>query len=75
MLTMLYRYAGAPPVDAAALTAPDANALSWWARDAMAWGLSQGLITGHADGALHPTDFATRAELAVTLTRFLAFGD
>lgn len=76
LAAILYRYAAclgeAAPADAAALSAfPDAEDVDGWAADAMAWAVSEGLISGRADGTLAPGASATRAELAQILVRFL----
>lgn len=86
--TLLYRYAekllgedvsaeGSDAValaDSAALDAfPDVAAVSDYARDALAWAVSTGLINGVRDGDtvwLDPQSSATRAQIAALLMRF-----
>lgn len=44
--------------------------LSDYAAEAMSWACEQGLITGKSSTLLKPQDFATRAEIALVLTRY-----
>ena len=44
--------------------------LSDYAAEAMSWACEQGLITGKNSTLLKPQDFATRAEIALVLTRY-----
>ncbi|MDR2355061.1 MAG: S-layer homology domain-containing protein [Clostridiales Family XIII bacterium] len=71
---LLYRYANLMGMDtsaAADLSAyADADAISEWAREAMAWANATGLITGRGADTLAPADTATRAEVATVLHRF-----
>ena len=75
---MLYRCAkaGGWDVDAAAeLTAfTDGGSVSGWAVRAMEWACAEKLITGKDGGRLDPQGQATRAEVAVILTRLLEAG-
>lgn len=48
----------------------DANQVSGYAADAMSWANAAGLITGVTADTLVPQGHATRAEVAVILTRF-----
>ena len=52
----------------------DGNAVSSYARDAMAWAVAEGLLTGVGSSRLAPTAPATRAQVAVILYRFLRAG-
>lgn len=69
LVTMLWRYSGAPGVELL-LTAPDAGKISSWAMDAMRWAVSEGIIEGDETGAVNPTGSATRAEAAAIFMRF-----
>ena len=70
LVTMLYRYAGTPDVSEDHLSAfPDSSHVSDWARDAMNWAVSSGLIQGR-DSGLAPAEEITRSELATVLHRF-----
>lgn len=51
---------------------PDGALVSGYAREAMAWAVSAGLIAGRADGTLDPCGSATRAQTAVILRRLCA---
>ena len=71
VVTMLYRYAGSPAVNGNYLASfPDADKISSWAKDAMNWAVSVGLINGTGAGQLAPAATATRAEVASILMRF-----
>ena len=69
LVTMLWRYSGAPGVELL-LTAPDAGKISSWAMGAMRWAVSEGIIEGDETGAVNPTGSATRAEAAAIFMRF-----
>ena len=64
MVAMLYRRSGSPK------TAYVETGASAWARDAMSWAVSIGLIQGSEKGYA-PKDNATRAEAAAILMRFI----
>ena len=68
LVTMLWRLSGEPVVNYA-LTAPDADAISGWAYEAMRWAVSEGIIEGDENGLIHPTATCTRAEAAAILMR------
>ena len=73
MVTMLYRYAGSPEVDAAMGMAgfEDVDAIADWAADAMRWAVQNGIINGKDGARLDPNGTATRAEVATILQRFV----
>lgn len=70
LATMLYRYAkgetGGKPEGFA-----DAESVSDWAVDAMAWCVEKGIVTGKPGDRLDPQGTATRAEVAAVLERFV----
>lgn len=72
LVTMLYRYAGSPAVGTSELGLlgryPDADIVSDWAQNAMAWAVSVGVINGR-DGRLAAGVSLTRAEATATLGR------
>jgi hypothetical protein len=68
---MLYRYAGSPRPNGGFDAYSDANNVSSWAEDAMAWAVESGLITGRTETTLAPAGTATRAEAATLLQRYL----
>ena len=71
LAVILYRYAkgqaGADKIGSFS----DAGAVSEWAKEAMNWAVSQGLITGKDGNRLDPAGTATRAEVATILMRYL----
>lgn len=69
MVTMLYRFAGAPDFSGNLSQFPDASSVSDYAADAMCWAVSNGIISG-MDGKLNPQGNATRAEVATIMMRF-----
>lgn len=74
MATILYRYAqmkGYRTSGRATLRQySDSNQIGSYARIAMAWANSEGLINGNENKQLMPTGSASRAQAAVILTRF-----
>lgn len=74
MALILYNYAGYKDYDRtgeASLTEYNDNGrVSDWAREAMIWAVSQGLISGTGGSMLDPAGSATRAEAAQSLTNF-----
>ena len=72
LVTMLYRYAGSPAVGTSELGLlgryPDADIVSDWAQNAMAWAVSVGVINGR-DGRLAAGVSLTRAEATAILGR------
>ncbi len=72
MVTMLYRYAGSPVTGGMAISEfTDGASVSDYATDAVAWALSEGILTGMGDGILAPQGTATRAQAAAMLMRFV----
>ena len=73
--TILFRYAKAEKAEGKLAGFPDAEKVSDYAADAMAWAVEQGLINGisESDGKtyLAPQETATRAQIAVILMRYL----
>ena len=70
LVTMLWRLSGEPVVNYL-LTAPDADAISGWAYEAMRWAVSEGIIEGDENGAVTPAATATRAQAAAIFMRYL----
>lgn len=78
LATILYRYAvklcGMDEVskDSKALEKfSDQATVSGFAADGMKWAVEQGIIGGRGDGTLAPGGFASRAEVATMLMRFV----
>ena len=73
LAVMLYRYAGSPVVGVSELAKlgqfTDGEAVSDWAQEAMAWAVSNGVISG-SGSAILPQQSATRAQVAAMLMRF-----
>lgn len=72
LAVMLYRYMGSPETAGDLSAFSDAGSVSDYAAQAMAWAVEQGIITGSGSNALNPQGAATRAEVAVMLTRLAA---
>ena len=72
LVTMLYRLAGSPAASAASLTSyTDGGEVQGYAKDAVAWAIGNGLLTGYGDGSLKPGATATRAEVCALIMRYL----
>ena len=73
LVTMLYRYAQSPAVDAAMGMAgyADVDSISDWAQTAMRWAVQNGILTGKDGARLDPQGLATRAEVATILQRYV----
>ena len=70
VVTILWRMED-EPVSKQALTAyADANRISTYARQAMAWAVEQNLIQGVSETSLAPQGVATRAQGALLLVRY-----
>lgn len=71
LAAMLYRYAGSPSANGALDAYSDGAQVSAYARQAMAWAVQKGLLTGTSSTTLAPQAQATRAQVAVILQRFI----
>lgn len=71
---ILWRYAGNPDVESVQDFA-DETAISDYARDAVDWARSTGIISGRGGNLFAPKDSATRAEAATILRNFLTAND
>ena len=72
MVTMIWRYAGEPESNLSVLDKyADADNVSDFAKEAMAWAISNGIVTGVGDNTLAPKNTATRAQIAAILQRFV----
>ena len=71
LAAILYRYAKGTAVEAKTSSFTDAGDVSDWAKEAMDWAVSQGLIIGKDGNRLDPAGTATRAEVATILMRFV----
>lgn len=74
MVTMLFGYAGREETlsgsDGALAGYQDQASVSDWAREAMAWAVSSGVISGTSTTTLAPQKIGTRAEVATVLMQF-----
>lgn len=75
LASILYRYAAANGENMNATadlsSFADANGISEWARTALAWANAEGLITGKTGNIIDAKGYATRAEIAAILMRYL----
>ena len=73
MAAILYRYAGAQGKDTSGRgdvsAFADANTVSDYAKDAIAWAVAQGILSGSGD-KLMPKGTSTRAQAAAVLVRY-----
>ncbi|MBE6913020.1 MAG: hypothetical protein E7473_10900 [Ruminococcaceae bacterium] len=76
MVTILYRYLkykGVTPEGGASLNAyKDADKVSDYAKAAMEWAYSEGLVKGTSDTTLSPKDNCTRAQVATIILRYIS---
>jgi hypothetical protein len=73
LATMLWRCAGKPdPTQDTLRDFTDAHQISDYARQAVQWAHENGVVQGKGDGILDPKGWATRAEVAEMLARYLA---
>ena len=74
LVAMLYRFAQAQELTVEGVADlsgyPDNAGLASYAKDAMAWAVENGIVTGTSDGRLNPEGTASRAQFAVILYRF-----
>ena len=70
LITMLYRFKGAPAVTHDLTNFGDYSSISSWAKDSLMWGVHEGYISGIDKNTLAPQGSATRAQLATILTNF-----
>lgn len=71
LVTILYRMAGSPEVSGDLSAYSDGEAVQDYAKNAVIWAVSKGVITGYDDATLRPNSFASRAEVCTILMRFI----
>lgn len=76
LAVILWNYAKTIGVETAAadntsLSFKDTDQAEVWARPALQWASSSGILQGDDNGLLNPADPATRAEVAAILERFI----
>ncbi len=70
--TILYRFCGSPVVENVEETLeafPDAYRISGYAKEAMAWAVQNGVISGLKSGKIAPKSGASRAQIATIIMR------
>ncbi len=70
--TILYRFLGSPAVENVEETLsayPDAYRISGYAKDAMAWAVQNGVVSGLSSGKIAPKSGASRAQIATIIMR------
>jgi hypothetical protein len=70
LVTMLWRFAGSPS-SGGAIGFGDAENISDYATDAIAWAVTNGIVNGKPGDVFDPQGGATRAEVAAALHRFI----
>ncbi len=70
MVTMLCRYSGETDNAADLSKITDADAISDYAKPAVAWAVVSGIVNGFPDGSFQPKGSATRAQMAAIMARF-----
>ena len=73
LAVMLWRAAGSPETSESLSGYADASSVSDWAVEALAWAVDNGIISGMGGSTLAPQATATRAQVAVMLTRFVDY--
>ena len=75
MAAILYRYSQYKGYDTNSTgslnTYADADQVSGWAQPAVIWANASGLISGNSTTSLNPLGYASRAEIATILMRFM----
>lgn len=72
LAVMLYRYVGSPEVSTDELSFVDADEISGYAKQAIAWAAANGIMQGKGGGVLDPKGTATRAEVAQMLLNLVS---
>ncbi|MEG1836104.1 MAG: S-layer homology domain-containing protein, partial [Oscillospiraceae bacterium] len=70
LVTMLWRYSGSPTATADLSKFTDADSVSAYAKQAMAWAVEKGIVSGTTATTLSPKSNAARAELASIMMRY-----
>jgi uncharacterized repeat protein (TIGR02543 family) len=72
LAAMLWRYAGKPAAAGQKASFSDLNQVSSYAKEAIAWATSNGILNGKGNNILDPKGYATRAQVAQMLKNFIA---
>ena len=71
MAAILYRYVGAPSVEADNLeNYTDANKISDWATEALNWCVENKIMVGNGNGTMTPNKIISRAEVATIMMNY-----
>lgn len=70
LVTMFYRMAGSPATSQSISGFQDAAKVASYAKNAMAWAVEVGLISGYEDNTLRPESYASRAEVCALMMRY-----
>ena len=70
IVTMFYRYAGSPAVSGSPIFG-DSSVISSWARNAVQWAKSFGVVNGYPNGNFGPADATTRGQMAAMIHRYM----
>ncbi len=70
IVTMFYRYAGSPAVSGSPIFG-DSSVISSWARNAVQWAKSLGIVNGYPNGNFGPVDATTRGQMAAMIHRYM----
>ncbi len=69
-ITMLYRAVGSPAVSGT-LSFADAGSIAGAYKDAVIWGVQNGIIAGYGDNTFRPNQNISRAQMATFMYRYL----
>ena len=75
LVSILYRMEGEPETEGGLDGFSDADRVQRYARDAMAWAVENGVVSGYEDGTLRPRNNATRAEVCTLLMGYRDMGN
>lgn len=70
-MTILWRYKGSPEAENVLDKFTDSEDVSDYAKNAMNWAISNGIISGVTETELSPKTSATRAQLATIMVRLI----
>ena len=69
-VALLWRAVGSPKANKNLSAYSDAASVAVYARDAFAWAAENGVVSGTSATTLSPNGTATRAQIAVMLSRY-----
>lgn len=73
LIALLHRYAGRPAANGEGKSFADGGEVSAWAREAMDWAVSTGILYGKPGNFLDPAGAASRAEVSAMLARYVVW--